>query len=143
MIDKNEISNDFLEMLFLMRHRIFRHISIPLPINQFVVLCILEDEGSLTFSEIGKRLAIIKQQLSPLINRLEANELVQRLPDSHDKRRTNIKITPKGHEFINRHQSMVKEHLESDMVTLSEKEIKELGQSLKTLMKIFGKMKMS
>ncbi|WP_196593375.1 MarR family winged helix-turn-helix transcriptional regulator [Pectinatus sottacetonis] len=143
MIDKRNISDDFLEMLFLLRHRIFRHISIPLPINQFVVLCILTDEGSMTFSEIGKRLSIIKQQLSPIINKLEENNLVKRLPDSKDRRRIKIQMTPKGRKFITEHQNKIKAHLETNLSVLSEKEIEEFGKSLKTLMKLFGKISLS
>lgn len=54
MIDNKTVSNDFLKVLFLMRHRIFRHITIPFPINQFAIMAILSDEESMTFSEIGK-----------------------------------------------------------------------------------------
>lgn len=115
MSDKKKISNDFLEVLFLMRHRIFRHISMPIPINQFAVMVLLSDEGSLTFSEIGERLSIIKQQLSPLIDRLENGGFVRRVSDTKDRRRVRIKMTTKGRQFINNHQQLIKVRLETTL----------------------------
>lgn len=142
MSDKKKISNDFLEVLFLMRHRIFRHISMPIPINQFAVMVLLSDEGSLTFSEIGERLSIIKQQLSPLIDRLENGGFVRRVSDTKDRRRVRIKMTTKGRQFINNHQQLIKVRLETTLATLSEEEIVEFGNSLHTLAKLFGKISM-
>ena len=142
MSDKKKISNDFLEVLFLMRHRIFRHISMPIPINQFAVMVLLSDEGSLTFSEIGERLSIIKQQLLPLIDRLENGGFVRRVSDTKDRRRVRIKMTTKGRQFINNHQQLIKVRLETTLATLSEEEIVEFGNSLHTLAKLFGKISM-
>ena len=142
MIDNKTVSNDFLKVLFLMRHRIFRHITIPFPINQFAIMAILSDEESMTFSEIGKRLSIIKQQLSPLIDHLEENGFVKRVPDAKDKRRIRIKMTAKGRRFINDHQNKIKDRLETTLTTFSPEEIKEFDSSLQTLMKLFGKISM-
>lgn len=140
MPDEKRISDDFLEVLFLMRHRIFRHVSIPLPVNQFSIMLILYDEGSMIFSEIARSLSIIKQQLSPLINHLEEDGLVKRIQDTDDKRRVRIKITAKGKKFIDSTQDEIKSRLENTLHTLSKEEIEEFGASLQTLMRLFGKI---
>lgn len=140
MPDEKRIPDDFLEVLFLMRRRIFSHVIIPLPINQFSIMLILYDEESMTFSEIGKSLSIIKQQLSPLINRLEENALVKRVQDTNDKRRVRIKITSEGKKFIDKNQDEIKNRLKNTLHTLSKEEIQEFGASLQTLMRLFSKI---
>ncbi|MDQ0203956.1 MarR family winged helix-turn-helix transcriptional regulator [Pectinatus haikarae] len=142
MPDEKKISDSFLEVLFLMQHSILRHIPLPIPVNQFAIMIILGDEGSMTFSEIGERLSIIKQQLSPLIDRLENDGLVKRFPDTKDRRRVRIKTTAKGRKFVTDHQQMIKLRLETTLVTLSEEEIKEFDNALKTLVNLFGKISM-
>lgn len=140
MTSKQKISNDFLEVLFLMRHRVFRHIAIPLPINQFAILAILSDEKSMTFSEIVHKLSIIKQQLSPLLDCLEKDGFVKRFPDTKDHRRIRVKITIKGRRFITAHQNKIKSHLETTLSALSDEGIKEFDNSLQTLIHLFGKI---
>lgn len=140
MPDAQKISDDFLEVLFLIRHRILRHMHMPLPLNQFAIMMIIADEGSKTFSEIASRLSIVKQQLTPLINRLEEKKFIRRIPDTADKRRIKIEMTKKGYSFIYNNQEETRKRLQNTLYTLSDEEIKKFDDLLQTLLKLFGKI---
>nr|MCR5447453.1 MarR family transcriptional regulator [Schwartzia sp. (in: firmicutes)] len=58
-------SGYFTEVMRLISQSFLRKTSLLIPINQFSVLKVLEAEGHLTMSEVGDRLHLVKQQMTP------------------------------------------------------------------------------
>jgi len=63
---------------------------------QYLVLLVLWEADGPTVSELGERLALDSGTLTPLLKRLEAAGLVQRLRDSADERRVRLQLTAAG-----------------------------------------------
>jgi DNA-binding MarR family transcriptional regulator len=63
---------------------------------QYLVMLALWQQDGLTVSGLGERLALDSGTLTPLLKRLEANGLVQRLRDAADERRVLLQLTAAG-----------------------------------------------
>jgi DNA-binding MarR family transcriptional regulator len=86
-------------------HRISRDLTaayrplladLDLTYPQYLVMLVLWEDDGLGVGEIGDRLCLDSGTLSPLLRRLAAAGLVERVRDSADERRVAIRLTPAG-----------------------------------------------
>jgi MarR family transcriptional regulator, organic hydroperoxide resistance regulator len=63
---------------------------------QYLVMLVLWEGDGITVSQLGERLALDSGTLTPLLKRLQAQGLVQRLRDTDDERRVLLQLTPTG-----------------------------------------------
>lgn len=63
---------------------------------QYLAMLVLWQGDGLTVSQLGERLALDSGTLTPLLKRLEASGLVQRLRDTTDERRVLLQLTRSG-----------------------------------------------
>lgn len=63
---------------------------------QYLVLLVLWEHRKLTVGEIGERLMLETNTLTPLLQRMEREELIIRTKGTSDTRQTVIELTPKG-----------------------------------------------
>lgn len=101
-----------------------------IPINQLMVLGALHEHGSLSISEICKRLFISKPQMTIIVDKLEKSELVCRIYNNKDRRTININLTEKGNEYCKNLLETFKENLRHKLITLSEEDLTTLLNSV-------------
>src|SRR3954462_5510942 len=75
---------------------------------QYLVMLVLWERDGLTVSQLGERLALDSGTLTPLLKRLEAAELVQRLRDATDERRVLLQLTAAGRALKTRAMTVPK-----------------------------------
>jgi DNA-binding MarR family transcriptional regulator len=63
---------------------------------QYLVMLVLWEADGLTVGQVGERLLLDSGTLTPLLKRLEAQGLVQRLRDAEDERRVLLQLTSAG-----------------------------------------------
>ncbi|MBI5717061.1 MAG: MarR family transcriptional regulator [Burkholderiales bacterium] len=63
---------------------------------QYLAMLALWQDDGLGVSQLGERLQLDSGTLTPLLKRLEAAGLVQRLRDAEDERRVRLQLTPAG-----------------------------------------------
>lgn len=63
---------------------------------QYLVMLVLWEGDGLTVGQVGEQLALDSGTLTPLLKRLEATGLVQRLRDAADERRVLLRLTLAG-----------------------------------------------
>jgi DNA-binding MarR family transcriptional regulator len=63
---------------------------------QYLVMLVLWEGDAITVSQLGQRLELNSGTLTPLLKRLEAAGLVQRLRDSADERRVLLRLSASG-----------------------------------------------
>jgi DNA-binding MarR family transcriptional regulator len=63
---------------------------------QYLAMLVLWEGDGVTVSQLGERLMLDSGTLTPLLKRLEAAGLVQRLRDSTDERRVLLQLTREG-----------------------------------------------
>ena len=71
---------------------------------QFLVMLALWQQDGQTVSQLGERLTLDSGTLTPLLKRLEASGLLQRLRDATDERRVLLRLTPDGRSLKTRAQ---------------------------------------
>jgi DNA-binding MarR family transcriptional regulator len=78
--------------------RLYKPLLDPLGLTypQYLVMLVLWEGDGLTVGQLGERLALDSGTLTPLLKRLEAGALLQRLRDAADERRVLLQLTPAG-----------------------------------------------
>ena len=81
------------------------------PLSHVQVLAMLQDVGTMSVSEISRRLGIAKPNITPLVDRLFEAGYVDRQHDENDRRVVNIVLLPARHGEAGRHP---RDHLTPD-----------------------------
>ncbi|MFC1987740.1 MarR family winged helix-turn-helix transcriptional regulator [Chloroflexota bacterium] len=110
----------------------------PLP---FAVIKLLGEAGSLHIAEIGERLQIARPQMTHLIDKLAALDIVERRTGTVDRRTIDITLTNKGKTLSEKYDSLIRKTILETMSSLSMGELQELSTSLRKLREIFTKLK--
>ncbi|MCV6608266.1 MAG: MarR family transcriptional regulator [Campylobacterales bacterium] len=66
---------------------------------QYLVLLVLWEKDHLTVNEIGERLILKSNTITPLLKRMEGLDLISRSRDKNDERKVIIKLTKKAKEM--------------------------------------------
>lgn len=70
--------------------------KLDLTYPQYLVLLVLWEENKLSVNKIGRKLLLNTNTLSPLIKRMEKNELLTRTRSNDDERTVLVSLTEKG-----------------------------------------------
>ena len=87
------------------------------------ILRILELQGPLPVSRIGKQLFIAKQNMTTAIDKLVKDGLVERNHDDVDRRVVNVSVTEKGKDFLKEKRQGLKNIVEKNLSKLSHEEM--------------------
>ncbi len=109
-----------------------------IPLSHVQVLAMLNDNGSMSVSEISRRLGIAKPNITPLVDRLTEARLADRERDAQDRRVVNIIIRPEGIEKLAAIRGTMLELVTQWAENLSSADMKELNESLASITRILG-----
>lgn len=107
-----------------------------MPLSHIQVLTMLNDTGILSVSEISKQLAIAKPNITPLIDRLIEEGLVERIRDTQDRRVVNISILDAGRKRLSAIRGNISKQALAWGETISSADLKELSEALQSLSRI-------
>ena len=109
-----------------------------IPLSHVQVLAMLNDNGSMSVSEISRRLGIAKPNITPLVDRLTETQLVERQRDAQDRRVVNIVIRPEGAQKLTAIRTTMLDLVNHWADNLSVSDLKELNKSLASITRILG-----
>lgn len=143
--EKFNIMIDDLYTLFPMsRKKLFmhrrRHKGDKLPPSHYQVLGILNKQGELPISEIGKLAHIHKSNMTCLTDNLVEEGVAQRFPDKTDRRKINLAISDQGREKLNLWREQHHQDIKTKLANLSEEDQETLYQSVKNIKEIIKKI---
>ena len=138
----NEVAQNLFLALPIFRKRLL-HMDViqrefNIPLSHVQVLSMLKDNGSMTVSEISRRLGIAKPNITPLIDRLIESEYVMRQRNDEDHRRVNITICPSGEERIAEIRVKMQELVGEWAGEFTSAELKRLNAGLQSITEILG-----
>lgn len=64
--------------------------------TQYITLLVLWEEDNITIKNLGSKLLLGSNTLTPLLKKLESINLIERIRDTNDERNVFIKLTEKG-----------------------------------------------
>ena len=134
------LSQQFVEIMVLLHNNFGRQTQVPLPLNQFGVLCALMDTQGMAIIDLSRQLNISKQQMTTVIDKLVCNGMVQKAPDPHDRRRSVITLTPAGQKILDDQNERVRQLFNQHMQQLNEDETAQLSDSILTFNQLLEKM---
>jgi DNA-binding MarR family transcriptional regulator len=103
------------------------------------VLGVLSRNGMLSMSEIGCRLSMPKPHITGLVDKLIAENLVERLYDPKDRRIVNVNITEKGMVDFNAIKHEISQELRQKMEKLDTETLETLSLASKQVKDILIK----
>ena len=116
-----------------------RELKEKLPRNYLVILNSKYFENQ-PISRMADNLSISRTHVTAVMDQLEKEGLLKRLPDKNDRRITQVVVTSKGRKVRDECQKIFKEHTEQKLALLSSKELDELYKSIETIKKVTIKM---
>ncbi|HEU4965527.1 MAG TPA: MarR family transcriptional regulator [Bacilli bacterium] len=100
---------------------------------QFDALVYLHEFGDLTIGELSSKLGLAYSTTTDLVDRLERNELVERVRDSNDRRVVRLHMLEKGRAMIEEVLKARRAYLAKLMVDVSEEDLGHLAKSLQEI----------
>ena len=113
------------------------------PLSHVQVLAMLQDAGTMSVSEISRRLGIAKPNITPLVDRLYEAGYVDRQHDENDRRVVNIVLLPAGAEKLAAIRATIARQIQVQAEDLSVSEFRELSDSLSSVVRILSSLKSS
>lgn len=98
-----------------------------------------QKEGS-SMTQLAKTIRISKQQLTPLISKLEEHNYVMREPDTDDKRLVNLRLTEKGKETVSLRWEAFHRDLCDQMSRLDEEDRTDLAFAIGKITRILERL---
>jgi len=146
MLDKNfeAIVGSLFAIIPLLKRDLIRpemdNVEYNLSPSHFHLLFMLDDLGVQSMSEIGRHMQINKSNLTPLVQRLIDNQLVERIYDEKDRRYIRIGLTAIGKKLLEVHKGMMSERLMKKLRVLSPEELQRLADSLTDVKELMLKL---
>lgn len=108
---------------------------------QFHLMLILRELGSLTMSEIAKKMMVSKSNVTPLANKLINSGMIARISDQADRRIINITLTNEGLAFLAEQNRVMISLLKDRLSDLPQDDLETLSHSLQNVTSIISKLK--
>src|SRR5699024_136049 len=99
----------------------------------FIALQWLIEEGELTIGELSNKNGLAFSTTTDLVDRMEKNELVERIRDSNDRRVVRIQVLEKGKTIIHEVITERQKHLGDVLKNFSHKQTMQLDALLSLL----------
>jgi DNA-binding MarR family transcriptional regulator len=106
---------------------------------RMIILVLLDnaESGSMRSSELADRANVSRATMTGLLDTLEKAGLLTRAPDPHDRRASNVKISPKGEKLLRKVQPLIARWAEDLLSPLSLEERAELVRLLRKAQQAF------
>jgi MarR family transcriptional regulator, lower aerobic nicotinate degradation pathway regulator len=101
--------------------------------QHYTVLTSLAEQGPASQATLGRRLWIDRSDLHAILNELERDDLITRVPDEHDRRRNVVALTPRGTTALKRLDQQVDAAQQALLSPLSAADGQELRRLLAQL----------
>jgi DNA-binding MarR family transcriptional regulator len=96
--------------------------------------------GPVRMSEIGKHMGISRPYMTILVDKLIEEGLVERVPDSSDRRVVNVTITDAGRDAVREFMSNARETIVRNLSSLDSTDISSLHEAMKRIRSITSKL---
>jgi len=98
----------------------------PLTPGAIFIMGMLKRHGKMSMSEIGRMLHMPKPHVTLSVDKLIAEDLVERINDPNDRRIVNVQITEKGIVDLHEIKKEISENLRNKLLTLDTNAIETL-----------------
>jgi DNA-binding MarR family transcriptional regulator len=108
-------------------------LDVDIKFTHYEVLRLLDQEGTLHVARIGEQLVLAKAQMTHIIDHLVGLGLVEREPDTADRRTLNIGLTRAGRRFVREQEDTIVNAVRENMSSLEPDELASLCRALRNV----------
>jgi len=120
------------QILLARLNEVLRPVGLTFPRYEALMLLSFTRRGALPLGKVGERLQVHRTSVTNIIDKLEADGLVRRVPHTEDRRATLAEITPAGRDRAAAATALVHEAV-FGIGALDDGELEELTALLRTL----------
>ena len=106
-----------------------------MPFSHIQILVMLA-QGDMSIGQISERLGIAKPNITPLVDILRDNGLVERIRSTTDRRIVHVHLLPAGAEKLARIRSDIAAQVKEWKGNFSRSEVKELNNALASIVRL-------
>lgn len=108
---------------------------------QGMLIGILSHYGEMKISDLSEKLGLSNSTVSGIIDRLEKQDMVERIRSKEDRRVIFVNVTPKFQEITQKNFQIVEKSFEDMISSASEEELNTILKGLNTLENIIDRQK--
>lgn len=120
---------------------VLQQFGTDIALHHLMIMNELKESGTLCSSEIGDAISIAKPQMTNSIDKLIGMGMVEREPDTRDRRKINIKLTQKGRDTVEQLENHTRDILSEKLSALSDDELEGLAGSFNYIAETLSKLK--
>ncbi|MGP4041674.1 MarR family winged helix-turn-helix transcriptional regulator [Gracilibacillus sp. D59] len=105
----------------------------PITTPQFIALQFLLEHGDLTLGELSKKIYLAFSTTTDLVDRMEKNDIVERVKDTKDRRVVRIHLLEKGRKIIQEVIEKRQKYLGEVLTNVKEEDMEQLSRLLHIL----------
>lgn len=140
----DKLSGDLYNLMLYLHNKIFHPNettkNLPMPPSHVKVIIYLARRGASSISEIAKNLAISKPNMTPIIDKLINEGMINRYNDLNDRRILRVELTDKAYKFIKEQEEIIKDNLAKKISSLTDEDLKALGEHITGITEIILKI---
>jgi len=142
----DEIVENLCSTLPIIRKKLLKFdcgaLGVDISHHHFLIMKALSESEPLPVSAIGRYSGISKPEMTHFTDKLSDIGLVERQPDTSDRRIINLSLTKKGMRILGEVKILMRDSVKSKLSSLETNQLKELADSLdkfaKNILKIEG-----
>ncbi|MGN0746461.1 MAG: MarR family winged helix-turn-helix transcriptional regulator [Aristaeellaceae bacterium] len=135
----SSLATNLVEALPLFPKRMIRMDAIVraygMPSSHIQILVMIRN-GPASIGELSSKLCIAKPNITPLVDSLRDQGLVERVRDENDRRIVNVRMLPAGQEKLNEIEQAIATQVAQWPGEFSRSEMKELNNALASIIRI-------
>ena len=144
-VELDKLSGDLYILLLNLHKKIFSPDEImknfSFPPSHVKVILYLKRNGDASISEIARHLIISKPNMTPIIDKLISEDMVNRFNDPKDRRIIRVQLTDKAHNFVKEQEKVIKNTLAKKISTLNSDDLERLSHHVVGISDIILKIK--
>ena len=137
----NSLSGNLFDLLPLFPKRVI-HVDELVRVHQMpfshIQILIMLSQGPMSIGQISDRLGIAKPNITPLVDNLRDDGLVERVRSEQDRRSVNVHLLPEGEKRLEAIREDIAKQVTEWRESLSRSEAKELNNALGSIVRIMG-----
>lgn len=143
-INTEELVEQMLSVMPLFAKKLFGPVHIlhdsDLHHTHFHIMHLIDDAGSIRTTDIARKLAIKKSNLSPMLQKLTTKEFILRKKDPADRRVIYIELTRAGQSFLEEKKVVLQKEVEERLSALPSEDKKTLQEAVGSLQSVLSKL---
>lgn len=140
----NNLSYELYKMMLFIHNKLFDPSELAkqsaIPFSHIKVLFFLTKHNNASISDIASTLNISRSNMTPIIDKLLEEGVIDRYTDPSDRRIYRVKLTDGGYEFIRRHEDIIKVNISKKLSVLDSDSLSRLNSLVLETKQILDKI---